>query len=272
MPKIYLCLFLLALFSLNLKAQNSAALLRELLDLPSPPAVQKNADEEQKTPRPAEFYDDKNVPADDAAIEDLFDYWKNKATAIYIGNSEPPQPSVKSALRMLEALEKEPEDLTDFLKILPAEKEVAEKVKFIFETALQAENVGSDSRDGVKKWLKFNTAFYVGELLSEAEKAKDKEGYVENSGILKALVKVDWKAAKDVLQKLENDKNNPRAATFAKTLLYSGALKAKDESEIEKRRRELQAIVTDKKASPFARDAAADALFATAWQGQDNWY
>ncbi|MDQ3749908.1 MAG: HEAT repeat domain-containing protein, partial [Acidobacteriota bacterium] len=62
-------------------------------------------------------------------------------------------------------------------------------------------------------------------------------------------------------------------STLAKWVLYQRALETKDESEAEKYRDELKAIVEDRTASAGKRDLAMDALMQTdEWEGRDDWY
>lgn len=273
MSKVILCLLLLTLFSTNLNAQNSAAplLLREMLDFQSPPP-KKVKEEESK--RPASFYD-KNPPADDAPIEDLLDYWSTKLNGTYVGDSKMPVASVKTSLRLIDAVDAEPFKFNSFLKVLPLEKEVAERIKRLYDMKQTSEDVSDYWRNEVKEWLKFKSDFYIDEVFDEAQKAKDHAKYasVNYSNQLKALAKYDWESAQQLLGKLERDEANPGTAVLAKRLFYERAIQEKNEADAEKYRSELKSIIEDKKASGKARDAAFDALTENAaWQGFDDWY
>lgn len=259
--------------SANLFAQNQ--ILQELIDLPAPPPISKTEKENDgKIVRDEDFYDDKNVPSDDAAIEDVFDYWKRKAAGSYYGNNKPPQISAKNASRLIEKFALEPENLSNFLKILPKDSAIAEKVKNVFDVSQQAEGIDNNWRELVKGWLKFNSKFYINEMAVEVSNAKDqiKYGTVANEDELIALTKLDWETAKPILRKLEADKANIRTLTLAKTLLYKDAIAVKDESSIEKYRNELKEIVSNRNFPARARDSAIEALSETEWNGQDNWY
>ncbi|MBS1796818.1 MAG: HEAT repeat domain-containing protein [Acidobacteria bacterium] len=273
MPKIVCRLILILILAASAAAQEpgTARLLRALLDLPAP--APKTAADEIK--RPESFYDDRNPPPDDAPLEDLLDYWNIKASAFYSGAGKPPTASVRTALRIVEAVREEPAKFDGFLKILPVDKEVAESVKLLFDLKQSSDDVSDSWREKVRDWLKFNSDFYVDELLADAEKARDHKEYasVVKSAELTALARLDWEKAAPVLARLENDRANLRTAVFAKTLIYEHALREKDAGLLDRLRDELEAIVENKNASGSERDLAFDALTALPdWPGFDDWY
>jgi hypothetical protein len=246
MKQILLSLFFCAFLTANLFAQDK--LLQELIDLPAPPPIAKTNNENgEKPPRSEEFYDKKNVPPDDAPIEDIFDYWKRKADSSYYGNDKPPQISIKNAARLLEQFSKEPKNLAEFLKVLPNDSKTAESIKNIFDISQNAEGIEEIWRESVKRWLQFNSKFYLDEVAAEVSRAKDepKYGTVAKQDGLVILTKLDWETAKPILNRLENDTANIRTSTLAKTLIYKNAIAVKDNAEIEKYRKELKAIVSD---------------------------
>lgn len=258
-------------FSVHIFAQNN--LLQELIDLPAPPSVAKTENESgEKRPRSEEFYDKKNVPPDNAPIEDLLDFWKrqNFITASHPNKIEP---SAKTLLRLIKSLEDQPENLNNFLTLLPVNDEVTAIAKKIFDT--QGANFDESWRESVKKWLKYKSPYFSEELFTEAQNAKDHKTYnsVTKEEELRALAKIDWKKAESLLERLESDKNNPRTAFFAKRLIYEHAIEEKDSAKIEKYRNEFKKIVENKSASGYERDDALDALLQNEeWQGQDDWY
>ena len=267
--------FVSAAFAFQTNAPTQTNILTDLLNLPAPPQVRPAESENIEQPaRPPEFYDDKNAPPDDAPIEDVFDYWKRKPQEHHYGTDDSPKISAKNIERILEKLEKEPENLNDFLSILPDDPAIAEKVKKIFDVSQNGEDVDDNWRKKVKEWLKLNSEFYLDELVSEAGQVKDhlKYGSIEKDESLTALAKLNWKAAEPILQRLENDKVNVRAAALAKSLFYKHAIAAGDDSAIEKYRDELKEIVTDRNRIARVRDAAAEVLFETEWSGQEDFY
>lgn len=267
---IVFCIF----FSVNLHAQTN--LLRELLDLPAPPPVAAETKNEngEKRQRSEEFYADENVPLDDAPIEDVFDYWKRKAADSFYGRNKSPKISANNAARLLDKFALEPLELANFLKIFPDDFKTAGTIKDIFDISQNAEGVDDNWRKLVKEWLKFNSKFYIDEMIAEVSKVKDKlnNGSVAKQDELIALTKLDWEIAEPILKTIENDAANVRASTLAKTLLYKNAVAAKNAAEIEKYRNDLKEIVSNRNLPASARDNASDALFETEWQGQDEYY
>lgn len=269
--KFIVCLVWMACFCLSAEAQAAASVLRELLDLPSPPPASKTVENK----RPESFYDDKNPPADDAPIDDLRDYWAFIANAIYISDETRPTASVKASLRLIEAYDDKSSNITNLLKIVPKDKEIIEAIKQLFDTRLAGDNTSDYERERVKTWLMDNSDFFIDEVYAAALKAKDDPEYygIIYGAQLKSLVRHDWERAAELLGKLERDPTNPRTAAVAKRFFYERALAEKNSADIEKYRGELQKIVENKQAAGGARDIAFDALAQNAaWQGFDDWY
>ena len=248
-------------------------LLREMLDLPAPPPVSKSTDENgEERQRPEEFYDKKNVPPDDAPIEDLIDFWKRQ-NFIDDSHSNKIKPTDKTLARLVELIRENPGNLSKFLYLLPINPENTAIVKNIYET--QISNFDDTWREAIKMWLKFNSSYFFYELYAEANNARDHRIYktVDKQEQLRALAKVDWEKAESLLEKLEADRNNSRTAFYAKRLIYEHAIKEKDSATIEKYRSEFQKIVENKSATGIERDDALEALIQNKeWQGQEDWY
>jgi len=258
-------------FSTNLFAQTN--LLRELLDLPAPPPVSRPVlNVETKPERPAEFFSKSKVPADDAPIEELLDYWamQNRTGEL----DYQPEISDASLKRILEACRDEPEKLVKFLSLLEKKPKFADSVKDIYDAESQGEKVSSYWRDQVKSWLKYNTKLHVDKLLTDVRKVTDqKDRDTENEKELFALARVDWDSAAPILERLAADKTQPFSAVSARWAMYRHALDTDDASGAEKYRAELKAIVADRNAAPGVRDKAMDALVVTPhWEGREDWY
>lgn len=257
--------------TLTLQAQTTnRAVLQDLLDLPAPPPI--SIDGAKIKEYPADFYDKKNVPPDDAPIEDLLAYWA-KQNSLYGNITYNIKPSETVARRILEACEADPEIITDYLKILPANAPTINLVKRFFDDESLSEKYEEYWRGQLKTWLRFNSDYYSSALIAKAGEVKDENEYVTNQEDLLALGKVDWENAKPVVERLYNDQTQPVSGTLARWVLYQHALDAGDQSDAEKYRSELKAIVEDRKASPGKRDLAMDALMQTDdWDGRDDWY
>jgi hypothetical protein len=271
MKRIFLSILLCVFLSVNLFAQSS--LLQELIDLPAPPPIAKNDDENgEKQPRSEEFYDKKNVPSDDAPIDDLIDFWKRQNL---ITDSHPNKikPSEKTLTRLIESAKEKPENLPYLLNLLSINAETSAFVKDIYDS--QNSNLDESQLETIKKWLKYKSPYFSDELLAEAQNAKDHKTYktVGKEEELRALANVDWEKAESLLERLKVDKSNPRTAFFAKRLIYEHAIDEKDSATIEKYRNEFKKIVENKSASGYERDDALEALIQkNDGQNLDDWY
>jgi HEAT repeat protein len=275
MSKSFLCGLLLSLFlglSASAQTNNSVGLLKQVLDLPAP--APKNADEKNaKKERGEDFFSDEKIPSDDAPVEDLVDYWTSK-NGEYNRLKYQVKPTPKTIEKILEYCEDNPQEIGSFLNVFPTDPDVADKVKKIYDSlAENAEN--TYLRTTIKQWLKFNSKYYVDELINEAQKIQDRENYVQNDdqAILRALAKVDWDSARPIIDRLEYDPNQPYAAILAKWVVYQHAIDTGDSSTIERYRSDLQKIVENKTAAWAERDLAMDSLVMSGdWDGRDEWY
>lgn len=270
MSKTIFLLIWFALLTTSLKAQITRDLLQELLDLPGPPP--RRVDPEA---RPESFFDDKTPPADDAPIEDLLIYWVKKAGDWVRPGDKRPTPTLTVATRLFEGVEAKPQHLTTLLNVLPQLPDVGERVKAIYEANLSTTEVTDDWREKVKEWLKLHSDAYLDELAADARLVRDDKRY---SSILKAdaletLALKSWNDALPLLEKLEKDPANPKAAVLAKQLFYEHAVREKDSATADRYREELKAIVENKTAPGAERDLAFDALTKNpTWNGFDEWY
>ena len=269
---IFLAIFIMSAGCLLVAAQqqNSQTTLRgelrKLLLRPAPtPRVADEAERQDEKPqRPPDFYDSGKTPPDDAPIADLLDYW--------IGNakSSGQEPSEATRQRLLAACEGEPERLPSLLNLLPQNAPTAERVKKLYDEALPSDRFDEDWRKSVRDWLRFNSKYFLGELLALARKAKDKEGYVNGAEALRALAKVDWPLAEPLLQSLSG--GGARTAALAAALLYRHAVEAKEEGDAGKYRERLRTLAASRSLPAAARNIAIEELSLGDWAGRDEWY
>lgn len=259
--KLYFFLTVLVYLPAAVQAQDTAAILRELVDLPAPRPAAADAG------KPNKNYGD-IPPPDDAPFEDLKGYWETK-----MYDTPPPTASVKTSLRLIEAARSDPAGFDTMLRIFPADPAVAESVKNVFDTA-PADQVSDFWRDRIKGWLKSNSNIFIEEVAAEALRAKDhvEYGWITYEGSLKALARFDWERAKPLLEKFENDRANPRTAVLVLGLFYEHAVSEKDADGARKYREKLRAVVEDGSANPSVRNGAMDSLAARDWPGRDEWY
>lgn len=274
---LYLAIFLL-LLPLPAPAQTAArpGLLQKLADLPAPAPFDPPEKEAEKKERPADFMDEENVPPDDAPIEDLLDYWTQAFPNPNIfPTSYRPTPSPTTIERILEHCEDNPEKLPRYLGIFPPKPDIADTIKEIYDKKVKDDAEVNYEFTRVKEWLKFNSRYYLDELVKSANEVKDENNYVQNPNqhVLRSLAKVDWDTAAPIVQRLENDPTNPYSSILAKWITYQHARDTGDSSTESSYRSELQKIVENKKATWAQRDLAMDALVLGGdFDGRDEWY
>lgn len=273
-----LALVLILFSALPFYAQTvkNADLLKQILDLPAPPP-KSLAEEANKKDRSADFANYKNIPPDDAPIDDLTDYWASQ-TGDPLRFTFRPEMTDKTAERLLDYCEENPEETMKFLNMFPAKPEVADRVKSLYDKLMNGKNSGGYDEyeySTIRSWLKYNSIYYVDELIREAQKIKDVNDYISNDSeyALRSLAKVDWNSASSIITRLELDFNNPYSQILAKWAAYQHAMDEKNASDIEKYRNELKEIVESKDQFWRKRDLAMDALVAAGdWEGRDEWY
>jgi len=267
-----LVVFGLFVFKQTTGAQNS--LTADLLDLPAPPPANPLIENIGRK-RPENFYDKNSSPKDDAPIEDLLDYWTSQNSS-YRELGYNIRPSDRALERILDAVEKKPEMLVDFLNILPEKQEVADFVKRIYDLRLSNQSSQGDENyrlTEIKKWLIYKSDYFSDELFRQAQKSSETAEYVTNQEEVLALARVDWNRAEPLLEKMLGNDKEPASKTLAQWAFYRHALAKDDAADIEKYRDQLKAVVGDKNASAGMRDLAIDALVKEKeWQGFEDWY
>jgi len=244
--------------------------MRQLLSMPAPTprTAEEPTDAEPKKQRPPKFFDKDKAPPDDAPIEDLLEYWDRWADT---SGRLDPSDAVKQ--RLLDSCVDDLARLPRFLPLFSSSEATAAKVKELFDKGQSDQRCDENWRDKVKKWLVFNSKYFLSDLLVLASKVKDdqKGGYVDKEDALVALARVDSSAAEPLLQSLANG-SQPRSSALALILLYKQAIIARDPELEEKYRNRLRTISSDRNAPAHARDAAIEILSVTEWSGRDDWY
>ncbi len=239
--------------------KESSDLIRELLSAPAPPPRSAETSLETKRVRPRKFFDRKNVPPDDAPVEDLVEYW-----SYWASRPDKPAPSNTVRQRLLDASVDDLEKLSELLPLFPSAENFAEKIRQAFDKG-EGDPQLNQYRQKIKKWLLFNSKYFIGELLSLANKVKDDDnGYIENERALVALAKFDWSMPKPLLETLVNS-GQQRSSTLALTLFYQHTLDEKDVDAELKFRSKLQSIASNRSLPGRARDAW-QTLLAVHWR------
>ena len=264
-------LLLLGLYFLSPPSEAKNDVLTDLLNLPAPPPPNPFM-KDSRAGRPVDFYDPENPPKDDASIGDLIDYWQRQdGSRQRLGYT--PKPSEETLRRLLKECDDDPEKISGLVGILPADENIAERVKHYYDEELNNKKFGDGWQRPVRDWLTFNSKFFVDKLIKKARAVKDEQEYVTNQDELLALAKVDWDSAEPIVNRLLDDSEQPVSNTLAKWASYKHALEKNDATDIEKFRNQLKAVVEDKTALPGKRDLAFDALVKEGdWEGRDEWY
>jgi len=219
--------------------------------------------------RDPDFYNRLKPPPDDAPLEALLDYWQRWAD-VYQSSY---RPSEAVSRRLLEACVANPELLTHFLEVLPDADSTPAKVKNIYDKAITEQKFDDAWREKVRKWLVFNSTYFINELVAMASKAKDndKDGEVVREDAVSSLATVSWTHAEPLLRSLMAT-GHSRSMTLALSLFYEHAVEEKDLAGEERYRRDLQAIATNRAQPGYSRSLAVDTLSINEWSGRDDWY
>lgn len=245
--------------------------LKGLLSMPAPPPPNpfyKPASNE----RDENFLDKKTPPSENAAIEDLVDYWKHQSQYNQ-KYTYTPDPSEKTVERLMAEVEKKPELLSQIVDILPESKETAEFVKRYYDEYKNSDKFEESWRTEVKHWLTYHSPYFSSELYQTANQSAETKEYVTNQDEVLALARVDFEKAKPILDRMLSNSNAPVSQTLARWAYYKHAVKTNDSFDIEKYRKELQETVENKSLQPGNRDLAMDALVDGGdFPGRDDWY
>ena len=250
---------------------NPEFILKALLGLPAPPPPNpfyKPASNE----RDEYFLDKKNPPSENAAIEDLLDYWKHQSQSNQ-KYTYTPDPSEKTVERLMAEVERKPELLSELVDVFPETKEAADFVKRFYDEHKNNDKFDESWKTEVKNWLTYHSPYFSSELYQTANQSAETKEYVTNQDEVLALARVDWEKAKPILDRMLSNSNAPVSQTLARWAYYKHAVKTNDSFGIEKYRKELQETVENKTFGAGNRDLAMDALVAVGdFPGRDEWY
>jgi HEAT repeat protein len=247
-----------------------AAAINELLKLkPLPP---RPPDESVSAGNA--FEDEDKPPADDAPVGELVIYWRHNAHNFSDDpNGLKPSPIVRR--RLLEACEDRPELLFHLMGCLPEGSDTHDRLYKLLND--EEEPQGEERwKDHLQIWLQRNSAYFRDELIKTAREAGDDkhadEGYLYSPvEDLCALARLDWNAAKPILEKLASS-GKAYEKPVALDLLYEHAAREGDSARTESYRALLKAIVGNRQADLIARENALESLMNSEWSGQEEWF
>lgn len=233
----------------SLNAELAAAINELLKEEPLAPESSNTAE----NAKPAEAGKPAKPPVDDAPLAELLAYWQQQQVV-----PDGLRPSEIVAQRLLEAIEARPWLMNQLLDKLPEGEETAERLYRLYQ---QAADEDDRWKSGLHQWLRYNSRYFVDELLEAAELDGPQPG--ADTFALDALARLDWEKAKP---RLLAQPENP----FAVVVLYKGAVRNHDLMLADKVRTQLRALVSDREAAEM-RMFALQALFEGEWEGQAEW-
>lgn len=204
------------------------------------------------------------APADDAPIEKLIAYWIGHSYSDFENDSM--KPSEKVRARLLEAFENRPWMSPGLISLLPDTQETHDR---LYKLLTDDPNDPSSWKGIVRMRLKQSSSYFRDELLNDVRNL-GKYNYSDLSS-LRALIKLDWDAAKPIAEEMARNPL-PHVAAEAQMLLYEQAVRANDSAQTEALRAQLKAIVMNRLAPPQSRQTALDSLLRTEWNGREEWY
>ena len=194
------------------------------------------------------------------------------------------QPSEKAGWQLLEAcLQNEHLDCAWARDFFPDTPAAHKRVKAylddtgspVLKTNSAYEPLDADKRKRHKElyryWLMRHSNFFRDELIQAAREVSASGYQLNNQSNLEALARLDWKAAKPIIEGYVNQPE-PYVQTFALKWLYLQAVENGDSNQANALRRRLLEIVTNPQTSEYARCEAYDALTQREWPGRNEWF
>jgi hypothetical protein len=205
------------------------------------------------------------APADDTPLDLLLRYWSRQP------EKERPRLTDRARSRLLEGCEKEPQHLPHLLPFFPDTPDTVERVKKLYDRVQLVAKPGSNWTESVRFWLMTHSNYFRDELIQAARASRFRLGSLDGKREILALVKLDWAQAETVLEEHAAG-DEPRRAAEARSTLLQHTLQTKDVEKAALLRKQLQAVVADKKQPPHARAVACQGLLRLDWPGRDEWY
>ncbi|MEO6723797.1 MAG: hypothetical protein ABIU20_03170, partial [Blastocatellia bacterium] len=145
------------------------------------------------------------LPADDAPIKELIAYWRDHTFQDSADSKAKPSDKVRD--RILEACEDRPHLLPRLLHVLPQAAGAYDRIyKLVTEDA--DENVAW--RQAARQWLKLHSSYFRENLIEDVRRLSQHS--IADISAIKALARLDWDAAKPMVQTIANGANPYRAA------------------------------------------------------------
>ena len=212
------------------------------------------------------------VPADDAPIEVILQYWEIMNSG-FSTERHTPKPSPAVIDRLYAEIDKDPSILLRVLNVLPDDQRTTALAQQLYDS--QSPGVGRSRYDQsrLKEWLSLHSRTHVQDLARRAAQVREDGEYLTNHEDLLALTHVDYDQAKPIIDRLYSNSSQKVPQVLAKWARYRHAIETNSLSDIETYRNELKAVVEDKSATAAMRDLALDGLIREKeWPERDEWY
>ncbi len=200
---------------------------------------------------------DDKLPADNAPLEELLNYWQRHS---YQSQDSKNAPSEIVNLRLLDACVNRPEICNPLLRLFP-------KTATTFDALYQmVQETPENERQGlyqIKNYLGTNSQYFRKELIALAQTGR--------GGGLSELAKVDWDAAKPIIEKLAKG-HDVVGAFDALWISRQHALEVKDSAQAEIILARLKEIIANRQSPPYQRSSGIQLLMQDKWAGRDDWF
>jgi hypothetical protein len=203
-------------------------------------------------------------PADDAPIKELIAYWRDHTFQDSAGSKIKPSDKVRE--RLLAACEDRPNLLPRLIHAMPQTPDAYDRV---YKLLTEDPDENGAWKQSAHQWLKHNSSYFREDLIEDVRRLTQNDA-ADISGI-NALARLDWEAAKPMVEAMANGAH-PYHAVQALGITYEQASRGGDSTQAEMLRAQLKAMVTNRQTPVPIRQAAFQALMATEWSGQEDWY
>lgn len=246
------------------QAEQIAAAVSELLK--QRPLDPKSANDQAEAENDSAKEQEK-TPADDASIGELITYWRNHSFLPTANDKS--KPSAKVRERILAACENRPWLFARLTHALPETPETYDRLYNLLMTDGREQAVEVSWQVPLRRWLKSNSQYFREDLIEQVRQLS--QNNVTDISPINTLVRLDWDAARPMIEVMASSPNPYRAAQAA-GMIYEQASRGGDPSQAEALRAQLKAMVVSRQLPVTIRQIAFQSLMATEWSGQEDWY
>lgn len=208
-----------------------------------------------------------NPPADDAPINELITYWRNHS--VPSNADEKGKPSAKVRERILEACENRPWLLARLTHALPESSETYDRLYNLLMAEGKEQSGEAGWQAPIRRWLKSNSQYFREELVEQVRQLS--QNNVMDISPIHTLVRLDWDAARPMVEAMA-DSPNPYRAAQALGIIFNQTQRDGDPAQADALRAQLKTLVINRQSPVTVRQIAFQSLMTTEWSGQEEWY